>query len=152
MCVLFSPYPDEDDRESGSWDTDTYQHSVLSDILQDHLAVEQEACRSSGGGRRSPVGERSWWKGDGACWELHRCSALTQELDTHFELRFIKYQAHKVDPLHPTRPWTEVQVNVHPLPKDSTIHQNADPNLERACTGQVLRLSSNDSLKTECKW
>lgn len=45
MCVLFSPYAEEDYWESGSWDTDTYQHSV-SDILQDHLALE--ACRSSG--------------------------------------------------------------------------------------------------------
>jgi len=33
MCVLFSPYAEEDNWESGSWDTDTYQHSVTSDIF-----------------------------------------------------------------------------------------------------------------------
>lgn len=43
MRVLFSAYAEEDCWESGSWDTDAYQLSTLSDILQDHLALEQEA-------------------------------------------------------------------------------------------------------------
>lgn len=146
MCVLSSPYAEGDHWESGSQET--------------ALHVVGHPTRSSCTGMRS-LKKRRWWQGghplgnDPGGRETEPAGVAPFLCSDTTAGRALSAHVYKVSVaqggfsasytflghLHFSgrEEILSMQISVHPSSKDSAIHQNADPNLERAHTGQVLQ-------------